>query len=432
MKSCTYLQSALFIAPDDVRTCCQRFFVRGQLKGDVSLNISPESGALTYEAVVDAKKKLVTGINDGTDDRCDGCPHLQDADWDPIDQESIDLISFEHHSICNMKCTYCSDTYYGGVRPQFDIMQFVDSVERVSPDLHIAWGGGEPTALKEFDKVFSSAQERFHPKTQRVFTNSLKFSPTIKQALDARKISITTSIDAGTPGTFEKIRRSVGFTKVLKHLSEYSTTSPDLVTIKYIFTKENHSPEELESFVREMERHDLLQCSFLLSTDYKIEKDIFKCLNNIMYLYFLLQDRNVGALSLDDHIFARLKKVGFSTLKEAEFGNGNRQDIKAKIQQYLDRFAGSDVILWGTGEFARRLLKNTSFRQKFNVVEVVDPTRDRHGRDFGGYEVYPVTNVTKSDMNIVIGSVNFYGEVFNELKRMNVDKSRVVPPFLVY
>ena len=331
-----------------------------------------------------------------------------------------------------MKCTYCSDTYYGGVRPQFDIMQFVDSVERVSPDLHIAWGGGEPTALKEFDKVFSSAQERFHPKTQRVFTNSLKFSPTIKQALDARKISITTSIDAGTPGTFETIRRSVGFTKVLKHLSEYSTTSPDLVTIKYIFTKENHSPEELESFIREMEHHDLLQCSFLLSTDYKIEKDIFKYLNNIMYLYFLLQDRNVGALSLDDHIFARLKKVGFSTLKEAEFGNGNSQDIKVKIQQYLDRFAGSDVILWGTGEFARRLLRNTSFRQKFNVVEVVDPTRDRHGRDFGGYEVYPVTNVTKSDMNIVIGSVNFYGEVFNELKRMNVDKSRVVPPFLVY
>ena len=432
MKSCTYLQSALFIAPDDVRTCCQRFFVRGQLKGDVSLNISPEAGALTYEAVVEAKNKLVTGINDGTDDRCDGCPYLQDADWDPIDQESINLISFEHHSICNMKCTYCSDTYYGGIRPQFDIIQFVDSVERVSPDLHIAWGGGEPTAIKDFERIFSSAQERFHPRTQRVFTNSLKFSPVVKEALDARRISITTSIDAGTARTFEQVRRSVGFTKVLAHLSEYSKNSPDLVTIKYIFTNQNHSSAELESFVHELERHDLLKCSFLLSTDYKLEKDIFKYLNNIMYLYFLLQERDAGALSLDDHIFARLKKRGFSALNEAEAGAGNSREIGSRIQRYLDRFAGSDVILWGTGEFARRLLGNSSFRQKFNVVEVVDPTKDRHGRDFGGFEICPVTDVTDSDMNIVIGSVNFYGEVFNELKRMNVDRSRIVPPFLVY
>ena len=432
MKSCTFLQSALYIAPNDVRTCCQRFFVRGELKGDVSLNISPEAGALTYEMVVDAKKDLVKHINDGTDDRCTGCPLLQEADWDPIDQESIKYISFEHHSICNMKCTYCSDTYYGGLRPQFDILEFVDSVERVSPDLHIAWGGGEPTALKDFDKVFSFAQERFHPKTQRVFTNSLKFSSVIKEALDARKISITTSIDAGTPDTFEKIRRSAGFTKVLNHLAKYSETSPDLVTIKYIFTNENHSPEELERFVQTVDDYDLLKCSFLLSTDFKIEKDIFNYLDNIMYLFFLLQERGVGALSLDDHIFARLKNRGFSSLKDASVADDSLQDMRERIQGYLDHYAGSEVILWGTGEFAKRLLGNVSFRQKFDVIKVVDPSEDRHGQDFGGYRVCPITDIIERDTNIVIGSVNFYGEAFNKLKRMNVDQSRIVPPFLVY
>ncbi|GGB45604.1 hypothetical protein GCM10011316_17090 [Roseibium aquae] len=85
MKSCTYLQSALYIAPDDVRTCCQRFFVDGQLKGDVSLNISPDQGELSFESLVEAKKDLVRQINAGTDTRCDGCPHLKEADWEPID-----------------------------------------------------------------------------------------------------------------------------------------------------------------------------------------------------------------------------------------------------------------------------------------------------------------------------------------------------------
>jgi len=432
MKSCTYLQSALYIAPDDVRTCCQRFFVDGELKGDVSLNLSPEQGELSFEAVVEAKKELVKRINNGSDTRCDGCPHLKKADWEPIEQESIKYISFEYHSVCNMKCTYCSELYYGGVRPKFDIMKFGASVERVSPDLHIAWGGGEPTALRDFETVFSFAQDRFQPYTQRVFTNALKYSPVIQEALDKRRTSITTSIDAGTQSTFEKVRRSSGLQKVLFNLEKYSRASPDLVTVKYIFVSENHSRADLDGFVEKIQSFNLEKCSFLLSTDFKIEKDIFSYLDSIMYLFFRLQEVGAAAVSLDDHIFARLKERGFSSLRSADSSDQDRKFIQDKIEASLNSFSGSDVILWGTGKFASNLLTNKSFRQNFNVVKIVDPNKNRHGQDFYGYEIQPTTEVQSSDTNIVIGSVNFFGEITNTLKCMGVDRKRVVPPFLVY
>ncbi|WP_342212491.1 radical SAM protein [Roseibium aquae] len=341
-------------------------------------------------------------------------------------------MSFEYHPVCNMKCTYCSEVYYGGVRPKFDIIGFADSVERVSPDLHIAWGGGEPTALRDFDQVFSFAQERFQPKTQRIFTNALKYSPVIQAAVDERRVSLTTSIDAGTADTFEKIRRSSGMEKVFKHLQAYSRQSPDLVTIKYIFVSENHASMELDGFVDKIIAHDLQACSFLISTDFKIENEIFSYLDSIMYLFFRLQEIGVGAVSLDDHVFARLKERGFAGLQAEETPDPDRKMIKDRIQKSLDRFAGSDVILWGTGEFARRLLDNPSFRRNFNVIKVVDPSQTRHGMDFQGHTVRPVSDIGLDETNIVIGSVNFYGEVFNELKRMQIDRTRVVPPFLVY
>ena len=432
MKSCVYIQSALYLAPDEVRTCCQRFFVRGKIKGDVSLNIRHENGELTYDDVVAAKQKLVEDINNGTDDRCDGCPYLVDDDWKPIEDEAINYLSIEHHSVCNMKCTYCSETYYGGLKPQFDLVEFAKSFEKVSPDLHIAWGGGEPTALKNFEETFSFVQDRFQPKTQRVFTNALKYSPAIQKALDDRRISITTSIDAGNPATFKYVRKSAGFKKVLDHLKLYSEHSPENVTIKYIFTEDNFAKSEIDGFLHEIDARDLHRCSFLLSTDYKAEKKVFDYLDNIVYLYFMLTERGAGSISMDDHIFNRLRGKGFKLWDKQDPANDDVAHMREKVKIVLERFSGSDVILWGTGEFAKKLLGNPGFRRNFNVIKIVDPDERRVGTEFQGMKVLPVSTVQRESTNIVIGSVNFFGEIVNRLKHMQVEQTRVVPSFLVY
>ena len=72
-KSCIYIQKAIYLAPHEVRACCQRFFVDGKMKGDVVLIMLEGERDIEYSEVVEAKKTLIEGINNGADDRCSGC-----------------------------------------------------------------------------------------------------------------------------------------------------------------------------------------------------------------------------------------------------------------------------------------------------------------------------------------------------------------------
>ena len=110
MKSCKYIQSAIYLAPNEIRVCCQRFHMDGVLKGDVVLKKLDENDQLTADKIIEWKKNLVSNINSGSDDRCDGCSYLIEKNWQSIEAEKIDLISIEDHSLCNMKCTYCNSS----------------------------------------------------------------------------------------------------------------------------------------------------------------------------------------------------------------------------------------------------------------------------------------------------------------------------------
>ena len=239
-KSCIYLQRAMYLAPNEIRACCQRFHVKGKLKGDVPLISLNEDRNISFQEVIEAKKDLIQKINNGTDDLCSGCPKLKSDHWEAIEEEKLDYISIENHSRCNMRCTYCSDTYYGGVKPKYNLDYLFENMKDAGPDLHIAWGGGEPTLGKDFESLFEKTTKRFKPRTQRIFTNALKYSTTIQNALDNRLSSITTSIDAGTEDTFRLIRKAHKIEKVLNNLKLYSNNNPDLVTIKYIITEGNY------------------------------------------------------------------------------------------------------------------------------------------------------------------------------------------------
>ncbi len=140
--SCKYIQKSVYCAPNEIRACCQRYFVDGKLKGDVSLVTVNEKRNVSYKEIIEAKKSLVRGINNGTDERCNGCPYLKLDNWPEIENEELGGISIENHSVCNMRCTYCSEIYFGGIKPQYDIDFLLSDIPGVSTDLHIAWGGG--------------------------------------------------------------------------------------------------------------------------------------------------------------------------------------------------------------------------------------------------------------------------------------------------
>ena len=83
---------------------------------------------------------------------------------------SVNYLSMEHHSICNLECTYCSETYFGGAKPSYNVEKTVEMMLDTGAlrDCSIVvWGGGDPVFIQKF---------RGEPVTGRVATEPGKFN----------------------------------------------------------------------------------------------------------------------------------------------------------------------------------------------------------------------------------------------------------------
>ena len=166
-----------------------------------------------------------------------------------------------------MRCEYCSDVYFGGKEPNYDVLafikQFVDQ-DRIAEDLQVSWGGGEPTIMRNFEQIVDYTTLQLNPRTQRFFSNAINYSEKIAQLLKENKASLTTSLDAGTSETFKKVRGVNQFEKVFTNIKRYYNASPENVVIKYIFTaEENSSFEEIIEFKKQIFNRGLEKANFL-------------------------------------------------------------------------------------------------------------------------------------------------------------------------
>jgi poly(ribitol-phosphate) beta-N-acetylglucosaminyltransferase len=431
--SCKDIQKSIYCAPKEIRTCCQRFFVGGRMKGDVALVILNEKRNISFQEIVEAKKTLVEGINNGTDERCTGCPNLKLESWPNIEQEEIGCFSFENHSVCNMRCAYCSKIYNGGVKPFYDLDFLLSGVYEVSNDLHIAWGGGEPTIGQEFNSFFTMANKKFNPRTQIVFTNALKHSVVLQEALDNKVTSITTSIDAGSEETFRKVRGVKGLDKVLSNLRLYSTINPNLVTIKYIFTDNNHELKELEKFINKIIENDLIKCNFLISANFKAESLTDQRIFSMMILYWLLYKKRILTVTFDDHIYKRVNEIGskYRNISGPVDLPEKFVEVARDIDESIKYHREKDIIVWGVGEFSKMMFKSSKKLKSMNICMIVDGNPNRWGESYMGHIIRKPHAIIESDASILVASSNYYGEIVNRIISMGISRERLVPTFII-
>ena len=107
--------------------------------------------------------------------------------------------------------------------------------------------GGEPTILKNFDELIICLKELNFGGIS-VFTNSINYSNELAVQLSKNTVFITTSLDAGTPSTFAKIRRGDIY-RAVDTLVKYRRTNTSNMHLKYIITEENRNEEDLFAFV---------------------------------------------------------------------------------------------------------------------------------------------------------------------------------------
>ena len=430
--SCIDLHHSAFLAPNEIRTCCKRFFVDNEMRGDVTI-VDKETLQQSDDLAVtlmDAKKKLYADINMGEPTDCDGCPYLEFKNWGPIESSKITKVSFEHHSVCNLKCSYCSDTYYGGEKSGYDVLALQKSLldsGRLSERALCIWGGGEPTSDKNFSKLLTTITERLPYSSNRVITNAVVFNKAIYQLLAARKINIFTSIDAGTEEMFVKVRGKNSMRKVMENLVKYSSANPEAVTIKYIFTEGNKLHSEIRAFAELIDEYQLQACNFQISFDFKEERISSDDLVLIVRMYKYLKEIGAAVVYLDDLI---LMRIGELTAEEEIALNGKLElaglsDIIAPISSQ------NPVALWGAGETARLLLEHSNYFKKVELAYFIDPDPRKIGTTFMGKPVYAPSKLTETKTPVFIAAVQYFAPIYREFKSLGLPESRLINKLII-
>lgn len=430
--SCIDLHHSVFLGPDEIRTCCKRFFVDGEMRGDVALIKIPENQILpiTPKKILKEKQKLYQKINAGEDNDCDGCPFLEFKEWEPLDNLDIKYLSFEYHSVCNLKCSYCSDTYYGGKQSNYDVKGLVDKLldgHMLDNCSTVVWGGGEPVVGKDFDEILEKIVRNIPNANQRVLTNSVKHSALVESLLVEEKISVTTSIDAGNEKTFKKVRGMDSLKKTIKNLQRYAQANSNQVTIKYIFTEGNYALDEVQGFIDLMKFNHLMDCNFQISCDFKHESISLDAVISMIAMYGLLTDANCRLVFFDDLLRQRL----------GEAHAKSEQTIRGVLSNLglghilADRNAFNSVAIWGAGWQSKYLIENSAFFKNVKVEYFIDSRESRKGEKFMNHEIVGPEALLDSDIPVVIAAVQNLPLIYRSFLDLGIDQSRLIKQLII-
>lgn len=422
MKGCSNISRAVYFAPDEVRTCCQRFFRGNELCGDVVLlKVRNLSESEIAQKIISSKQSLLQLINSDSPDPCTGCHSLND------DPESILIshISIEDSTVCNMRCTYCSPVYYGGQTSTYDVSKVLTCLSELgylSDSCSIYWGGGEPVISQNFADKLRHIIGLQNLASLRFFSNSLIYSEELANVLSLGRGQLTTSIDAGTEATFSTVRKARNIRRVLSHLDNYISRAqnPLQVTVKYILTHENSLYDELESFISlYLSYPNLPLANLQISMDFKEATNSMALLSAALDLFYLYTSRVRGDNAyLDDHILHAISKLMVDNLfNHSSFAS------RPEVIRLEELARTGEWVVVGDGSFAEYLANNTYLAslKPPRAVVLLDPS----SRGIAGLPSISPEEVAPSD-SLVIGSVSYRDKILSKLSSALNDSTNIV------
>lgn len=250
VKSCPKLESGLRLGQEGVLACQLGPF-------SSPLYWTAEEAAklkITREMIAEKRKWIFDLLNDDHSET--SCKHCHMVHMKPLSEVRFDQlghIDLAATSTCNLRCNFCDytlkDSFAEAKYNALDILRLF-LPEDVVWDSAVDFNGGEPTLLKDFDDYI----DYFASRRIRVFlyTNAVIYRQSVYDGLAKGTIRwVCASLDAGTPSSYDKIKKSKRFNDVLDNITRYShagSLGGGQLSVKYIFCQDNCGNDDITGF----------------------------------------------------------------------------------------------------------------------------------------------------------------------------------------
>lgn len=265
-------------------SCCS-----GQIGPIYYENYSNED--IDYERFYNIKKEAFSMLNEQDIDKspCKDCFYLRPMkEGDTIDA-TYRMLHLSHWTHCNCGCIYCarmqdskgeiaskaSKSSYYSMLPIIKKLYKNKLLDK--ENLVVVFQGGDISVLKEFKDLVKVCLKN-GLKEAYIVTNNTIYQPMVKELLKKKKGQLITSLDAGTPETYLKIKRIDKFHSSVSNLKKYaSVTNGEKIVVKYIIVENyNDNIEEIYKFLDLMSSIGIKNTEFQIENKYALFADLDK------------------------------------------------------------------------------------------------------------------------------------------------------------
>lgn len=245
--SCSYIENAIAFYYDNlVYTCCYPDYIKDE---GIIANLS--EGRFDPSELIARKKEIISRRMRNKLGGCSSCPKLIKKNWRQDWNFIINHINLNHLLTCNLKCTFCG--YFdkrGKVQPT-KTDAIIHSIQQLEESGLLAPGAvffivnGEPSINKDMDALIHFLMSKDYRIV--VQSNGTKYNELYVSGVNAKKIRLTLTPDAGNEVSYKKIKGKDFFHTVWANIKRYSLETNGQVTVKTIMQEEN--VDDVESIV---------------------------------------------------------------------------------------------------------------------------------------------------------------------------------------
>lgn len=473
-KVCRWLDSnemgGLLLNDKKIMSCCSSQSISLIDKDDLDFS------TVTGEEIQNARKALFEGINDGTNKSCQGCFELIEKEESEIEIGPVFYFPVGIFNTCNFRCQYCGftdeqlgeklDEKHAKILP---IIQNFHKNGLLKPFFNLGLTGGEPSLITDIPEALSFIAQNYESMDFTLFSNSSVTNRAEKLVPELSKIPeninkiLCTSIDAGTPETYKKVRGKDLYYNTVNNIINYAKHSSfDTIILKYIIQLDhsNTSDEDLFGFlnlVKLISQNYSERTSVVIDRDCNMNRN--ECVDDEIIaaagkLYYAAEKIlgikiDLTGSSFNNNIQAGIKDLDrlkefaadyeFKEKSPKEFYYLNllsakndiipeitnllnfRPETKENVKNLIENNKGKKICLYGAGSFAEKFLEKFDLSE-LNVLGFIDKNNKKRGTEFCGYKVYSIDDIQLLNPDVLVLTLLEKKYCMPFLENLKIDK----------